>query len=141
MAGAALILAGLTAGCERTTPGTVAMTTQPGPPINTPITRTPQSTVPGLPGIPMPGIPIPGFPRNTDVPEVPAPPNALTMTCSEFNKLDEATRLAVIRAILAQENNPLGPDGESVGQMLAEAACQFLPQATVSEVLMGTPPR
>ena len=36
VAGAALILAGLTAGCERTTPGTVAMTTQPGPPINSP---------------------------------------------------------------------------------------------------------
>jgi len=140
VAGAALILAGLTAGCERTTPGTVAMTTQPGPPINSPSTKTP-TTVPGLPGIPIPDIPIPGFPRNTDVPVVPAPPNALTMTCADFNKLDEATRLAVIRAILAQENNPLGPNGESVGQMLAEAACQFLPQATVSEVLMGKPPR
>ena len=140
MAGAALILAGLTAGCERSTPGTVAMTTQPGPPITSPSTKTP-TTVPGLPGIPIPDIPIPGFPRNTDVPVVPAPPNALTMTCSDFTKLDEATRLAVIRAILAQENNPLGPNGESVGQMLAEAACQFLPQATVSEVLMGKPPR
>ena len=140
IAGAALILAGLTAGCERTTPGTVAMTTQPGPPI-TSATRTP-TTVPGLPGIPIPDIQIPGFPpRNTDVPVVPAPPNALTMNCSEFNKLDEATRLAVIRAVLAEENNPLGPNGESVGQMLVEAACQFLPQATVSEVLMGTPPR
>jgi len=72
---------------------------------------------------------------------VPAPPNALTMTCGEFTKLDEATRLAVIRAILAQGDNPLGPNGESVGQMLAEAACQFLPQASVSEVLMGSPPR
>jgi len=140
VAGAALILAGLTAGCERSTPGTVAMTTQPGPPITSPSTKTP-TTVPGLPGIPIPDIPIPGFPRNTDVPVVPAPPNALTMTCSDFTKLDEATRLAVIRAILAQENNPLGPNGESVGQMLAEAACQFLPQATVSEVLMGKPPR
>lgn len=139
VAGAALILAGLIAGCERTTPGTVAMTTEPGPPI-TSTTRAP-TTVPGLPGIPIPDIPIPGFPRNTDVPVVPAPPNALTMTCSEFNDLDEATRLAVIREILAQENNPLGPDGESVGQMLVEAACQFLPEATVSEVLMGTPPR
>ena len=140
MAGAVLILAATTAGCERTTPGTVAMTTQPGPPI-TSTTRAPTTTVPGLPGIPMPSIPIPGFPGNTNVPVVPAPPNALTMKCSEFNKLDEATRLAVIRAILAQENNPLGPNGESVGQMLVEAACQFLPQATVSEVLMGTPPR
>jgi hypothetical protein len=97
--------------------------------------------MPGLPGIPIPNIPIPGFPRNTDVPTVPAPPNAETMTCKEFSGLDEATRLAVIRAILAKENNPLGPNGESVGQMLAEAACQFLPNATVSEVLMGSPPR
>lgn len=144
MAGVALILAGVAAGCERTTPGTVAMTTEPGPPINT-TTRSPRTTsLPGLPGIPLPSlpnIPLPGFPKNTNVPVVPAPANAQTMKCDEFNKLDEATRLAVIRAILAQENNPLGPDGEGVGQMLVEAACQFLPQATVSEVLMGTPPR
>ena len=39
------------------------------------------------------------------------------MTCSEFNDLDEATRLAVIRAILAQENNILGPDNEEVAQI------------------------
>ena len=140
MAVAALILTGLTVSCERSTPGTVAMTTQPGPPI-TSTTKTPMTTVPGLPGIPIPNIPIPGFPRNTNVPVVPAPPNALTMKCSEFTKLDDATRLAVIRAILAQQNNPLGPNGESVGQMLVDAACQFLPQATVSEVLMGSPPR
>ncbi|MFG1934602.1 hypothetical protein ACGFK1_28765 [Mycobacterium sp. NPDC048908] len=145
VAGAALMVAGLTAGCQRTTPGTVAMTTEPGPPIASP-TQAPQSTLPGLPGIPLPNIPLPniplpGLPGNTDVPEVPAPPDALTMKCDDFNKLDEATRLAVIRAILAQENNPLGPNGESVGQMLVEAACQFLPSATVSEVLMGTPPR
>jgi hypothetical protein len=140
MAVAALILAGLIAGCERTTPGTVAMTTQPGPPI-TSTKKAPTTTVPGLPGIPIPEIHIPGLPGNTNVPVVPAPPNALTMKCVDFNKLDEATRLAVIRAVLAQQNNPLGPNGESVGQMLAEAACQFLPQATVSEVLMGTPPK
>ena len=140
LASVALILAGLTAGCDRTTPGTVAMTTEPGPPIAS-TTREPKTTVPGLPGIPLPNIPFPSFPKNTDVPVVPAPPNALTMSCGDFNKLDEATRLAVIREILKQQNNPLGPNGESVGQMLVEAACQFLPQATVSEVLMGTPPR
>jgi hypothetical protein len=134
---AALILLGLTTACQRTTPGTVAMTTEPGPSV-TSTTRSPSTTIPGLPNIPIPDIPLPT--RNTDVPEVPAPANALTMTCGEFNDLDEATRLAVIRAILAAEDNPLGPDGESVGQMLADAACQFLPDATVNEVLLGSPP-
>ena len=137
-----LILAGLTAGCERTTSGTVAMTTEPGPPITS--TRRPSATVPGLPGIPIPtipNIPIPGFPNNTNVPVVPAPPNALTMTCGDINKLDPATQLAVVRAILAKQNNPFGLNGESIGPMLVEAACQFLPQATVSEVLTGAPPR
>jgi hypothetical protein len=62
------------------------------------------------------------------------------MTCEKFNGLDQATRLAVVRAILAQQNNPLGPNGEDIGQMLTEAACQFLPQAKVSEVL-GPQPR
>jgi hypothetical protein len=139
---AALILLGLMTGCSRTTEGSVAMTTQPGPPLTStpPTTGTFAPTIPGLPNIPLPDIPIPGFPRQTDVPVVPAPANSKTMTCKEFTGLDEATRLAVIRAILADKNNPLGPNGESVGQVLAEAACQFLPSATVSEVLMGSPP-
>lgn len=144
VAGAALILLGVTA-CQQTTEGSVAMTTEPGPPLSK-STRTPPTGMPGLPGLPsIPGLPdiqipgLPGTPR-TDVPVVPAPPNALTMTCDEFTGLDEATRLAVIRAILEQENNPLGPDGEAIGQILVEAACQFLPDATVSEVLLGGSP-
>jgi hypothetical protein len=136
--GVGLIVLGATAACQRTTEGSVAMTTEPGPPV-TSTTRAPSTTMPGLPGIPIPDIPLPT--RNTDVPVVPAPPNALSMTCQEFNDLDEATRVAVIREILKQENNPLGPNGEGVGQMLVEAACQFLPDATVNEVLLGTPPR
>lgn len=137
---AALILVGATTACQQTTEGSVAMTTEPGPPLTT-SSRAPSTSVPGLPGIPLPDISIPGMPGpNTDVPVVPPPPNALDMTCSEFNGLDEATRLAVIREILKQENNPLGPNGEGIGQMLVEAACQFLPSATVNEVLLGTPP-
>lgn len=134
---AALLLVGVTAACSRTTEGSVAMTTQPGPPI-TSSTRAPSTEIPGLPGIPIPNLPFPT--PGTNVPVVPAPPNALTMTCKEFNDLDEATRLAVIREILKQDNNPLGPNGESIGQMLVEAACQFLPDATVNEVLLGGGP-
>jgi hypothetical protein len=131
---AALILVGVTTACQRTTEGSVAMTTEPGPPLTSPT----MPSIPGMPSFPIPNLPLPT--RNTDLPEVPAPPNALTMTCEEFSGLDEATRLAVIRAILEQENNPLGPNGEGVGQMLAEAACQFLPEATVNEVLLGSGP-
>ncbi|WP_374158538.1 hypothetical protein ACEWX3_01750 [Mycobacterium sp. G7A2] len=137
--GLAIVL-GLTTACQRTTEGTVAQTTEPGPPL--PSAPTTTSGRPGIPGLPeIPGIPIPNIPlptRNTNVPEVPAPPNATTMTCGEYNDLDEATRVAVVREILAQENNPLGPDGEFVGQILADAACQFLPGARVSEILMGS---
>ncbi len=71
------------------------MTTQPGPPIDSSPTRAPSSSRDSgharLPGHPDSDSRIPGC-RNTDVPEVPAPPNATTMTCSEFNDLDEATR-------------------------------------------------
>jgi hypothetical protein len=143
---AALMVLAATTACGRTTEGTVAMTTEPGPPINSP-TRTPPSSFPGIPGmpnIPIPNLPIPRLPipgPSTNVPVVPAPPNALTMKCQEFTGLDDATRLAVIREILKSDNNPLGPNGESIGQMLVEAACQFLPNATVSEVLTGSPPR
>lgn len=140
MTAAALILVGVTAACQRTTEGSVAMTTEPGPPITSP-SRPTSTAIPGLPNLP---IPIPSLPlptRGTDVPVVPAPPNAMTMTCAEFNGLDAATRLAVIREILEQKGNPLGPHGESIGQMLVEAACQFLPDATVNEILAGPPPR
>lgn len=44
----------------------------------------------------------------------------------------------MVRAILEQGSNPLGPNGETVGQLLADAACQFLPSAKVSDVLMGS---
>ncbi|MGD9619089.1 MAG: hypothetical protein AB7G47_03060 [Mycolicibacterium sp.] len=126
----------LITGCQQTTEGVVAQTTEPGPPLTSaPTTERRAPSFPGLPDIQIPNIPLPT--RNTDLPEVPAPANALTMGCGEFNDLDEATRLAVVREILSQEGNPLGPDGEFVGQILAEAACQFLPSATVSDVLLG----
>lgn len=135
MIGLAAVL-GVTA-CQQTTEGTVAQTTEPGPPISSD-DPTDGPSIPGLPDIGIPNLPnIPLPTRNTDVPTVPAPANALEMNCEEFSALDEATRVAVVREILAQEGNPLGPDGEFVGQILADAACQFLPTATVSEVLMG----
>ncbi|MFB1294275.1 hypothetical protein ACAG24_002055 [Mycobacterium sp. pW049] len=140
MIGLAAVLG--TAACTQTTEGVVAQTTEPGPPLpSADDTPTDEPSIPGLPGLPdieIPNLPLPT--RNTDVPEVPAPANSLEMTCDEYNALDEATRVAVVREILSQEGNPLGPDGEFVGQILADAACQFLPSATVSEVLMGGSP-
>ncbi|BBY74871.1 hypothetical protein MPRF_17700 [Mycolicibacterium parafortuitum] len=133
------IVVGLATGCGRTTEGVVAQTTEPGPPLTTersPSTREP--LIPGLPDIQIPNLPLPT--RNTDVPEVPAPANSLQMPCREYNALDEATRVAVVREILSQEGNPLGPDGEFIGQVLADAACQFIPSAKVSDVLMGGSP-
>ncbi|ABM16377.1 conserved hypothetical protein [Mycolicibacterium vanbaalenii PYR-1] len=130
------VVLGLTTACQRTTEGAVAQTTQPGPPLTSaPTTSSRAPGIPGIPDIQIPNLPLPT--RNTDVPEVPAPANAMTMTCEEFTDLDEPTRVAVVREILSQEGNPLGPDGEFVGQILADAACQFLPSAVVADVLLG----
>lgn len=130
------VVLGVTTACQRTTEGAVAQTTQPGPPLTSSPTTTSRSPgIPGIPDIQIPNLPLPT--RNTDVPQVPAPANSLTMTCEEFNGLDEPTRVAVVREILSQEGNPLGPDGEFVGQILADAACQFLPSAVVADVLLG----
>ncbi|MDX1882286.1 hypothetical protein [Mycolicibacterium sp. 120270] len=144
---AALVFVGVAAGCSRTTEGTVAMTTEPGPPISAP-TRTPPTSDPGFPGIPglpsIPGLPdIPGFPMpgNTNVPEVPAPANSDTMKCSEFIKLDEATQRAVIKAII-EKDGPQGggPEQEMVAAIMASAMCSFLPSAVVKEVVLGGSP-
>ena len=140
MAGAALILACLTAGCERTTPGTVAMTTQPGPPI-TSTTRTPTDGA-GAAGHPHTGHSDPRVSQEhrrsggSRAAERADHDNAASSTSSTRPPGWPSSARS-----WPQENNPLGPNGESVGQMLVEAACQFLPEATVSEVLMGTPPR
>ena len=138
---AALIFLGVTTACSRTTEGSVAMTTQPGPPLTSPARPTvPSTEIPGLPSIPgLPDIEIPGLP-NTDLPEVPAPPNATTMACSEYNELDDATKLAVIRVILAAEENPPGPEAELAALFMADAMCQLLPDSEVNEVLIGMPP-
>ncbi len=136
LAGLAIVL-GVTTACQRTTEGAVAQTTQPGPPLTTePSAPTGLPSIPGLPGITIPNLPLPT--RGTDVPVVPPPPNATSMSCEEYNGLDEPTRVAVVRAILEQGNNPLGPNGATVGQLLADAACQFLPSAKVSDVLTGS---
>ena len=71
---AALILVGLATGCSRTTEGTVAMTTEPGPPISARRhrrrrsrrfrdCRASRSPTYRVPGFPMPGIRCPRCPR------------------------------------------------------------------------------
>jgi hypothetical protein len=126
---AAVICLGMTTGCERTVPGTVAMTTQPGPTTTRPSTTKSRPTA---------------APTRTSSPtsEVPAPANALTMTCKEFTGLDDATQKAVVKAILDQEkDNPFGTLGTEFAESIASTMCEFLPDSTVREVLMGSPPR
>jgi PBP1b-binding outer membrane lipoprotein LpoB len=136
VAAAALILAVLASGCSRTTEGTVAQTTEPGPTTTSRPSSSP--SIPGLPDIEIPNIPIPGMP-GSDVPDVPAPPNATTMTCEEYVDLDEATQKAVVRAILAGEGTT-DETAEMTAMLLAGAMCRFMPGLTVSEVVSGSPP-
>lgn len=113
------------AACVRTTEGSVAMTTEPGGPTSTsrsPTTsRTPTSS-----------------PQTTS--EVPAPPGAMTMKCDEFTQLDQAERVAAVKEILSQENSPFGPLGDEFAESMANTMCQFMPDMTVREVLMGSSP-
>jgi hypothetical protein len=136
-----LLMLGVLTGCSQSTEGVVAQTTEPGPPLSSAPTTSRQPGIPGLPQIPgLPDITIPGFPtQGSDVPDVPAPPDALTMKCADFNELDEATKKAVVNAILEGEQSILGPDNVDIARSLADAVCQFLTDSTVSEVLLGGP--
>lgn len=125
---AAVIFVGLASGCERTTAGNVAMTTQPGTSTSTRPSTTILRPTPSAPS------------RTSSIPEVPAPPNATTMTCHEYNGLDDATRLAVLRAILTDKNSMFPKGQEDMVKTIADAMCQFLPDSTVSELLAGSPP-
>lgn len=112
---AALLIAGALAGCARTVPGTVAMTTEPG---YSPSTSSPRSS-----------------------PGVPAPSDSQTMTCAEFSALDPETQTAVITEILGEFGPMIGEqDGESM-RIAADALCQFMPgDIVLSEILMGGSP-
>lgn len=109
------------AACVKTTGGSVAMTTEPGGPITTTTSR-------------------PSRTSTTTTAEVPAPPNALTMTCKDFVKLDEPTRLAVVKEILKGTNSAFGPLGDEFSETMASTMCDYVPDRTVREILTGTPP-
>ena len=113
------------AACVRTTEGSVAMTTEPGG-----TTSTSTSTSPTISRTRT------SSPQTTS--EVPAPPGAMTMKCDEFTQLEQNERLAVVKEILSQENSVFGQLGDEFAESMANTMCQFMPEATVREVLMGS---
>ncbi len=112
------------AACVKTTGGSVAMTTEPGGPISTSTSSSPT----------------PRPTSTTSTSEVPAPSNATTMKCSEFTTLDEDTRLAVVKEILAGETSVFGPLGDQFAETMANTMCDFMPEETVKDILTGSPP-
>jgi hypothetical protein len=126
LAGAAVVLAAGITSCERSIPGTVAMTTEPGPSTtrsSAPSTSRPTTSRP---------------PRTSS--NVPPPSDSLTMTCKDYTALDPDTQTAVVQEILTQEGSVLGPQNAEIAKSLADAVCQFLPDSTVSEILLGGGP-
>jgi hypothetical protein len=134
VAGASILLAAGITACERTTPGTVAMTTEPGASISTSPRSTSRPTLPSFPGLPG----IPSTPRTSS--NVPPPSNSLTMKCKEYNGLDADTQLAVVQEIVSQEGSVIGQQNIEIAKTLADAMCQFIPDSTVSELLLGGSP-
>jgi hypothetical protein len=128
----AVVCLGLAA-CEKTTQGSVAMTTEPGGPIttSTPIT-TPTPT-------PTTTTPTPTT-TTTTTSGVPAPANATTMKCDEFTQLGKPQRLAVVKQILQNNKSVFGPLGDDFAESMASTMCQFMTEETVYEVLTGSPP-
>jgi hypothetical protein len=128
LAAVTFVVGGAIAGCDRTTPGTVAKTTEAGP--STRLSTSPRATT---------SAPRTSAPRTSS--DVPPPGDALGMTCADYVDLDEASQTAVIEAILKNEKSVLSPGDSEIAKTLADAVCTFLPESTVSEILLGeTPP-
>lgn len=127
-AAAVFVVAAALAGCDRTTEGTVAMTTEAGPPLRSSTTTRPT-----------PSSPRTSTPRTSS--NTPPPGDPLAVTCQEYVDLDEANRTAVIDEILKDETAVLSPGDAEIAKTLADAVCTFLPDSTVAEILLGeTPP-
>jgi hypothetical protein len=62
------------------------------------------------------------------------------MTCKEYNGLDADTQLAVVQEIVSQEGSVIGQQNIEIAKTLADAMCQFIPDSTVSELLLGGSP-
>jgi hypothetical protein len=128
VAAALFVVAAAVAGCDRTTEGTVAMTTEAGPPLRSSTSSRPT-----------PSSPRTTLPRTSS----PAPPpgDALALTCKQYVGLDEASRTAVVEEILKDQSSVLSPGDADIAKTLADAVCTFLPDSTVAEILLGeTPP-
>lgn len=122
------VVAGAISGCDRTTPGTVAMTTEAGP-----------STRSSTSSRPTPSSPRTSTPRTPS--NAPPPGDALSVTCEQYGGLDQASRTAVVQEILSNEASVFTPEDAEIATTLADAMCTFLPESTVAEILLGGPPR
>jgi hypothetical protein len=63
--------------------------------------------------------------------------DAQTITCKEYAGLDEQGQLAIVGDLVGKDDNPLGSQGARVAKSLADAICQYLPDARLSEILVG----
>jgi hypothetical protein len=128
VAAATLVVAGALSGCDRTTTGTVAMTTQAGPSTRTSTSSRPSTSAPRT-----------SSPRTPS--QAPPPGDAASVTCADYVDLDDDAKTALIEEILTDETSVLGPDDAEIAKTLADAVCTFLPDSTVAEILLGeTPP-
>ncbi|WP_341268000.1 hypothetical protein [Gordonia malaquae] len=78
-------------------------------------------------------------PSSAPASTVPAPSNALTMSCTEFMGLDQATKQAVTTEIIAGNRTIVNPNNTSLAVVLAEAMCTHEPNSTVNTALGGPP--
>jgi hypothetical protein len=79
---------------------------------------------------------VPGTVAQTTEPG-PAIPEASTITCRDYTDLDEDSKLEVIKELIAKGENQAGDRGTVVAKTLADAICQYLPSARLSQILMG----
>jgi hypothetical protein len=128
VAAATFAVAGAIAGCDRTTSGTVAMTTEAGSPTKISTSSRPTTSSPRT-----------STPKTSS--SAPPPGDALSVTCAEYVDLDPADKTAVIEEILKDQASVLSPGDAEIAKTLADAVCTFLPESTVSAILLGeTPP-
>lgn len=76
---------------------------------------------------------------STQVESSTPPSNALTMSCTEFMGLDQATKQAVTTEIIAGNRTIVNPNNTSLAVVLAEAMCTHEPNSTVNTALGGPP--
>jgi hypothetical protein len=78
-------------------------------------------------------------PTSSDAKNLPKAPDAKTMSCGEFIKLDQPARIGVVKELTPKPPAGSGQQSAEAVEPMATALCKSMPDHKVAELLLSPP--